>query len=385
MKYFPLKTALACLLLAPLLYLAALNGCQKYTNDRYLKKIQNIFIGETKTLLEGRQTIEKQVAQNIYVFLESDWMVQHLGIDLKIAVTTQKGKFIYPTFINADAFLNNFEGNEDFEQIAKQNFDILNQGLLVDIQVDLSHGSNVANMILFACFSLALIVFMIFYKMGSIKAASDNKNRTELINGLQKEEQNLKQILAKLEDERQGLFENIKALNSKYQEEKNKLKHNEEELFDEIVSLEEQLEASLEYKRKKEEEIELLKSQIDKYERRKNSKNKRNEFDFIIKRFNVLYKNIVMNRKAVSGLLNLNEEQQIKAEEIVFMLDQNPDQVIIKRKVFSGKKHKTTCFEVLFSYNGRLYFKNNENGKIEVVVIGTKNTQIKDMEYLHGL
>lgn len=218
-----------------------------------------------------------------------------------------------------------------------------------------------------------------------MKAATDNKKRKELINGLQKEEQNLKQILATLEKERQGLFENIQSLNSKYQDEKNKLKHNEEELFDEIVSLEEQLGASIDSKQKKEEEIEELKSQIKKYERRKNSKNKRNEFDFIIKRFNVLYKNIHMNRKAVSGLLSLNEEQQIKAEELVLMLDQNPDQVIIKRKVFSGKKHKTTCFEVLFSYNGRLYFKNNENGKIEVVVIGTKNTQIKDMEYLHSL
>ncbi len=385
MKYFPLKIALACFLLTPIFYILTLNVFQQYANDSYFKKVQNIFIGDTTRLLEGRETIEKQISQNIYTFLELDWMLQHIGLDLKISVTTKKGKFIYPTFINADAFLNNFEGNDDFGQIAKQNFDILNQGLAVNVQIDLSHGSNIANLILVVCFSLALLVFLIFYKMGSLKSAHERKLKKMMIAGLQEEEQNLKQILAKLEKERQGLFANIKSLNGKYQEDKQKLKANEEELFDEIESLEEQLEAYADHRQKKEEEIAQLKSKIEKYERRKNSKNKRNEFDFVLKRFNVLYKNIQMNRRAISGLLSLNEDQQIKAEETVLMLDQNPDQITIKRKVFSGKKHKTTCLEVLFAYNGRLYYKKNENSKIDVVVIGTKNSQIKDMEYLHNL
>ena len=67
------------------------------------------------------------------------------------------------------------------------------------------------------------------------------------------------------------------------------------------------------------------------------------------------------------------------------MLDRKPENVTIKRKVFSGKKHRTTCFEVLFAYNGRLYFKKNENNSIEVLVIGTKNTQTKDMDFIHKL
>ncbi len=92
-----------------------------------------------------------------------------------------------------------------------------------------------------------------------------------------------------------------------------------------------------------------------------------------------------MNRKAISGFLQLNEDQQIKAEEIVSMLDKSPDNVTIKRKVFSGKKHKTTCFEILFAYNGRLYFKKEDNNIFEIVVIGTKNTQAKDMDFLHKL
>ena len=87
----------------------------------------------------------------------------------------------------------------------------------------------------------------------------------------------------------------------------------------------------------------------------------------------------------IAGFLDLAEDHQIKAEECIFLLNQNQKKVTIKRKVFSGKKHKTACFEVLFAYNGRLYFRKDENNKTEVLTIGTKNTQTKDMEFLHGL
>jgi hypothetical protein len=156
-------------------------------------------------------------------------------------------------------------------------------------------------------------------------------------------------------------------------------------MFEEILSLEEKFNTFIELKQSKENEIEELKSKIKIYERRKSPKVRRNEFDFSTKRFQVLYKNVEMNRKAMSGFLNLTEEQQIKVEELIHMLDLNPDNVVIKRKVFSGKKNRTTCFEVLFAYNGRLYFKKNENNKIEILVIGTKNTQTRDMEFIHNI
>ena len=385
MKFFPLKTAIFCLLFTPILYIATLSVYQKYVNNHYLQEIENIFIGDTSILLEGRVPIDEQIAKNIYTFLKTDWMVQYIGLDLKVFVTTHKGKLIYPTFINADAFANSLPVNSNFEGVAKQNFEILNDDLTVSVEINLNHGSNIANLILLVYFSVAVLIFFIYYNVGSLRAFRDTKVKKALIDDLQKEEQAHQQILEDLKKERQGLFENIKSLNAKYQKDKKKLKINEEEMFDEIISLEEQLNSFIELKQRKEEEIDELKSKIRRYERRKSSKSKRNEFDFIFKRFSVLYKNIEMNRKAISGFLSLSEDQQIKAEECVFLLDQKPDRVTIKRKVFSGKKHKTACLEVLFAYNGRLYFKQNENNKIEVVVLGTKNTQVKDMEFLHNL
>ena len=371
MKYFPLKTVIFCLLFTPILYIVTLNIYQKSINTYYLQKIENIFIGDTSDVFDGRVSIEKQIAENIYTFLKTDWMIHYIGLDLKILVTRKNGKLIYPTFINADAFINNPNENDNFEILAKQNFKILNDGLTVSAVVNLNHGSRLANLILFIYFSIGLIFVLVFYKIGTSKAAQDTKIDKSLIDGLQKE--------------RQGLFENIKSLNAKYQKDKKKLKINEEDLFDEILSLEEQLNSFIELKHRKEEEINELKSTISNYERRKSSKSKRNEFDFTLKRFGVLYKNIKMNRKAIAGLLNLNEDQQIKAEECILLLDHKPEKITIKRKVFSGKKHKTTCLEVLFAYNGRLYFKQKEKNEKEILVVGTKNTQAKDMGILHNL
>ncbi|MCP3874792.1 MAG: hypothetical protein GY699_16775 [Desulfobacteraceae bacterium] len=385
MKFFPIKIAIICILATPFLYILSLTSFEKYLTKTYSNQIQNILIGDSKKLLDGSIRLEEQITKNIHDFLKENWLVQNTKLDINILVTTTKGRIIYPTFIDVNSLAKELGNDFDSDRIAKNNFDILNSELIVKIETSLSHGSIISNLILVVYFGIAFLIFFKSYKIGSSKAAIEQRKKVQQISDLKKEEQIHKQILNDLKNERQGLFENIKALNAKYQEDKAKAKINEEEMFDEIISLEEQMNSFIELKQTKEEEINELKSKIQKYERRKGSKNKRLEFDFIIKRFSALYKNIVMNRKALSGFISLNEDQQIKAEESILLLDRNPKKITIKRKVFSGKRHKTACFEVLFAYNGRLYFKKNSNGKTEILVIGTKNTQLKDMEFLHNL
>jgi hypothetical protein len=386
MKYFPLKIAIFCLLFTPVLYIVTLKLSQTYFNDYYFQSIENVYIGDPSKLLNGRVSIEEQIASNIDAFLKNDKMVKYLGLDLKILITTKRGKVIYPIFINTDVFVENFRDNSDSEKIAKQNFEILNSGIEINsVEINLNHGTRIANLILFIYLGVAILIFLLFYRIGSSKAKQDARLKKVLIDDLQKEELVQKQIFEEMKKERQGLFENIKSLNAKYQKDKKKLKINEEELFDEIISLEEQINSFIELKQNREEEINELKTQIKNYERRKSSKNRRNEFDFITKRFTALYKNVEINRKAITGLLNLSEDLQIKAEECIFLLDRDQSKVTIKRKVFSGKKHKTACLEVLFAYNGRLYFRQNENNMVEILIIGTKNSQTKDMKFLHNL
>jgi hypothetical protein len=75
---------------------------------------------------------------------------------------------------------------------------------------------------------------------------------------------------------------------------------------------------------------------------------------------------------------------KIKSEEIIHKLNENPKLVPVKRKVFS-KKGRATVQEVIFAYNGRLYYRASTHGRIEILTIGTKNTQAKDLEFLDNL
>ena len=75
---------------------------------------------------------------------------------------------------------------------------------------------------------------------------------------------------------------------------------------------------------------------------------------------------------------------KIKSEEIIHKLNANPDTVPIKRKVF-GKKNRKTVQEVMFAYKGRLYYRKTKDSNLEILAIGTKNTQAKDLEFLDSI
>ncbi|SDT98483.1 hypothetical protein SAMN04487931_103349 [Desulfobacula phenolica] len=385
MKFFPIKIAIICLLITPVFYIVTLELCEKYLNKNYSCQIENILIGDSIHLLDGSVRLEEQIANNIHDFCKADWLIQKAKLDINILVTTIHKKIIYPIFLDVDSLAKDINSEFDSENIAKNNFEILNGGLVVKIETNLSHGSRIGNIVLVLYFGVSFFIFFVFYKIASAKSIVEGETKAQLINDLKREEQIHKQMLKNFQKERHELFENIKVLNKKYQKDKTKAKINEEEMFEEIISLEEKLNSFIELKQKKEMEISELKSKIQKHGKKKNFKLRHNELEFIEKRFSALYKNIKMNKKALSGFLNLSDELQIKAEEIIHLLDRNPDKIIIKRKVFSGKKHRTACFEVLFSYNGRLYFKKNENNITEVLVVGTKKTQTKDIEFIHKL
>ena len=209
------------------------------------------------------------------------------------------------------------------------------------------------------------------------------KNKKRLAE-LQADEKKHKKSLDILKKERTRLLGKMKDLRASFQDAQKKASITEEEMFDEIVSLEKRLNENVALQKEKTYEIDVLKDKLKKYEQKKGGQKKQKKGeDFIAKRFAVLYKNIDMNRRALSGFMDLNDEHQLKAEEVIHQLNADADKVVVKRKVFAGKKHKSASFEVLFSYNGRLYFRKGEDHRIEVLVIGTKNSQDKDMEFLH--
>ena len=182
------------------------------------------------------------------------------------------------------------------------------------------------------------------------------------------------------------LAEQTNNLRSVLSDQKKKADRNEDDLIEEIEALEGKLNENLARQNTQVAEIEELRDTIKGYEkdRSKGDRQKIKATGVVKKRFNTLYKNILIHDRAISGFVGLNEELKIKAEEVIHQLNENPTIVPIKRKVFGGKKHKTV-FEVIFAYKGRFYFRNSKDQRVEVLAIGTKNTQAKELEFLARL
>ena len=82
--------------------------------------------------------------------------------------------------------------------------------------------------------------------------------------------------------------------------------------------------------------------------------------------------------------MSLTEDVQIKAEEAIHQLNQDPAKVSVRRKVF-GKGGKMPILEGEFSYSGRIYFQKTSSDGTKVLAIGTKNSQEKDLKYLESV
>ena len=103
-----------------------------------------------------------------------------------------------------------------------------------------------------------------------------------------------------------------------------------------------------------------------------------------MKRFKTLYKNIEIHSRAVEGFLNLESDLQLRAEELIHNMNEDSNRLTVRRKVFF-KKGALSAFESEFAYRGRIYWKQGADGKAQILVIGTKNTQTKDLAYLESL
>ena len=230
------------------------------------------------------------------------------------------------------------------------------------------------------------MVLYIYYRSGIKKAMQEDTEKAKEIARLQELEKNNTDTLKALVQDKKNLKSEIAKIKKNLKKERIKASKNEDDMIKEIIELEEKFSKKLEQENEKQKEIDALKEKIKAFEneRLKDIKQKTKLFDSIRKRFKALYKNITFNERAIDGFIDLTDDMKIKSEEIIHKLNNDPGVVPIKRKVFS-KKGRTNVQEVIFSYKGRLYFRKTKENKIEILTIGTKNTQGKDLEFIDNI
>ena len=382
MKFLSLRILILCILLPPVLYIFSVQSLEKHLKSRYATEIEDSYLEDTRPLLEGSIRLQDAINSNINRYFQSKTLIP-LGVKVAITVTSKQNRILYPAVVDAKemTLLPN-----DAIQIASENYKLMNDGLKVNVDLVLEHNTFLTNAILGFYIFASILVLSFYYWTGVKKARQEEIEKNSELYRLKKVEINHADNLKDLMKDKKNLISEIKKIKKQLKKENIKARKNEDEMIKEIVALEEKIHNKIKFLNERQQEIDALKEKIKLFEKeaRKESKQKTKVYNSVRKRFKTLYKNLSIDKRAIIGFLDLTEDMKIKSEEIIHKLNENPKLVPIKRKVFS-KKGRATVHEVIFAYNGRLYFRPTKNSRIEILTIGTKNTQIRDLEYLDGI
>ncbi len=365
----------------PLLYLATIHGLEKYyLTTHYQNEIENTYLADMNNILSGDVMLQESIREAILNYTNGDRLIK-LGIDLNIRVASRDGIIFYPPGYQpgtpADIV------NENPIETARNNFRTLQNGLDVEVSVVIRLYSIIAMAILLFYILLSGSGLFLYFNSASFKTHREEQEKAEELERLHLLENEFNQQFDRLATERESLLYEYRNLQSSLESHKQKTARYEEEMFDEIEKLENRLIQNLEEQELQAKEIIELEDKLSGLEKVKENINRQKEknIEKLIKRFNTLYKHIDVHEKSLFGIAELPDDMALKAEELIHQLNADASNVAIKRKVFS-KKGNITAFEVSFAYNGRLYFRKNGQQRIEILSVGTKNTQARDLAYL---
>jgi len=353
-----------------------MQSLEHYLNDKYLRETENIYLGDTRTLFDGTVRLKDAVTENIDRYLQKKTLLSW-GVKAQVTVTTKRGTIMYPAIFEDESSIH----LPDPMQTAADNYKLMQEGLLVDLDLKVEHNTLLSNVILICYIFISLLILNIYYRSGLKKARLEELEKEKEINRLLDLEEKYGTSLTNLEKEKKELISEYDLMKRELENEKKRASSNEEEMIEEIVALDEKINKNLARQKEQQEEISALQEKLNRHDK---GKPKIKASEVAKKRFNAIYKNLSIQEKAISGFIDLTDNMKIKAEEVIHQLNQNSTLVPIKRKVF-GKKGRETVLEVIFAYKGRLYFRRLKDNRIEILAIGTKNVQARDLEFLDNL
>lgn len=404
MNYISFRVLFICIFFPPIMYIFSIQTLEEYLQNRRTKHLQNVVIQDYEALYDGRYSIKEEISTNIERYLGKDTL-RSLGVITKILVSTKKGEILYPYYhedgdIDFDKqFYSDIGESLNYIKIAEKNYQVLNGGLTLSVDVKLKHNTWLTNTILILYLFSSILVLYWYYKKRVkdwvVTRENEQKRLDSLSMELAENERSLEELskkekdhiskIQKLDSDKEELKSDIMQLEGEIEIQKKKSLEIDE-ILEEMERLEEQASKGMTLKEEKEREITQLREEINRWKtiEKQSAKKRKKDVQSVEKRFNVIYKNLVFHKKAIEGYLLLTQDLQLKAEEIIHRLNEDDSSVSIKRKLFT-KKGKLNIFEVIFSYSGRLYFKKRDSKKMEIVAIGTKNTQEQDITFIENM
>jgi len=270
-------------------------------------------------------------------------------------------------------------------QVAERNLKIMDEGFDMLLTVQIPGTSFLANSIL--VFYIVVFTFLLYW---AYRSSAREATRFELSNrqALEIANKNLINAQQRLQDviiRERSYQQETEKLKKDLDLVSNRVRETEDEALSEMEHLEKSLHESIDLKEELELEVLRLGEELERIESAQKAppKKRLKQIDGAAKRFKTLYKNLEIQQKAVEGFLNLESNLQLRAEELIHNMNEDSSKLTVKRKLFS-KKGADPSFECEFGYKGRIYWRPGPGTKTQVLVIGTKNSQTKDLAYLES-
>ena len=381
-RNFPYKTLFLCIFLPPIFYILTLGGLEQYLQNRETAQIRALMIRDHEALYQGRYTVKEEVSRNIVDYLSRD-LKYRLGVRTNILVKSKDDRILFPSERVMQpgghvGFTNQEMDSLSYIDVASDNYRTLSEGLALSVAVQIRHNTWISNAVLVFYVFLALLLIQRFVRTGLKESEREGEEQKQAIQRLTAQLSMAESKLAGVQTKEAEYLERINAL----KKDRSDLAGDIDELLEEIEKQEAGLNDQARLKEEMAGQVLRLRSELDRLALK--PKKKKKTMDRAGKRFTVLYKNLAFTERALEGFLDLTDEFQLKAEEVIHRLNEDESAVSVKRKVF-GKGGKMNVLEVAFSYSGRIYYQKDSQGRKTIVAVGTKNTQEKDLAYLESI
>ena len=199
-------------------------------------------------------------------------------------------------------------------------------------------------------------------------------------------EQEHNQEIRALQFERESLQRKLRGLAAREEQLRGKAE-SAIELDQERLALEELLDEAGGEIASRDEEIVRLQSSLKKASRGsdRSSRGRGRDAEQLARRLRTLYQNVEFDTKALEDLASLRDEpMKLRAEAAIKRLCDEADNVAVRRKV-GGLPDHLTIFEMGFAGKGRIYYARGSSLRFRILVIGAKNSQKADLDYLARL
>ncbi len=410
MREFSFRSITLAILGFVFLYVFTLRGAELLVRHRAGALLTRAVMAQSDDLLSGGIRYDEFVGRKVAEVEARPWLrsLVRLGLRLSIRVQSRRGEVLYPrvrewfptdpepatdSAPDTTAAVPPAPDAVDRHVLARENYRLLREGIVINIDTAIGNNTWLANGILvFYLFGLLQVLWILARDF----VRHSEEEKLALAERLEREqagrvatiETELERVRARLADAVRDEGEQATRIRD-LEREKQRLEErlggwsweDATELEKELERLEAQLRDAQAERGRQEQAIVEMHEKILAREQKPVPRARAREADLLERRFRTLYKNLDFENRVIADLINLGDDESLlRAEEAIKRLNDRDENLPIRRKV--GGLERGNVFELGFGAKGRIYYGHAEGGRERIILVGAKNTQDKDLAYL---